>query len=139
MSRMTAAQRQDIQFTAYTMMLKGYSIAAIARDLGRSQNFIADLIAEENERRHDEYDAGYADREAIEFYKSVILEADRRLESLEGARSLNVSGLLNVKLRAHERIDKITGVESPTKYQDVGDFTIEWPDLEPADFDTDSD
>lgn len=127
--------RQQITGEVYKLFLKGYSYTAIAEHVGRHREFVSQLIEEENERRHDERDAGYEDREAIEFYKDVIREADERLMTLVGARSLNVSGLLNVKLRAHERIDKITGVESPTKHQNVGDFTVEWPDLEPSDFD----
>lgn len=127
--------RQQITREVYSLFLKGYSNTAIADQVGRSREFVSQLIEEENERRHDEHDAGYEDREAIEFYRSRIKVAQDALDALARPNSYNIPALLNVQLRAHERIDKITGVESPTKHQNVGDFEINWPDLEPSDFD----
>lgn len=129
--------RKQITAEVYSLFLKGYSYTAIADRVGRHREFVATLIEEENERRHDERDAGYEDREAIEFYRSRIRAAQDALDALARPNSYNIPALLNVQLRAHERIDKITGVESPTKHQNVGDFTIDWPDLEPSDFELD--
>lgn len=134
---MSAIERQRITGEVYALFLKGYSFRAISDETGRSRDFVADLVEEENERRHDERDAGYEDREAIEFYRSRIKAAQDALDALNRPNSYNIPALLNIQLRAHERIDKITGVESPTKHQNVGDFTIDWPDLQPSDFELD--
>jgi hypothetical protein len=138
--RISAERRKQEVEKIYSLFLAGHTNTSIAEQTKHGRPFVTKVIREETERRYDERDAGYEDQQAIEHYREVIREAWDRLKTINDPRSLNVSGLLNTIIRAQERIDKITGIESPIKTQDVGDINVTWPDLEdienlkPSDF-----
>lgn len=138
MPRKSAAEIRRLTGESYSRFLQGHSYTAIGDELGITRDYVRKLVEQEVEARYDEHDEGYQDTAAIEVYRKIMREAWDRLATLRGATSLNVAGLLNIITRAQERIDKITGVESPTKIQNLGDIEVVWNDTppgEPADVD----
>lgn len=135
MPKKSAAEVRRLTDEAYLLDLKGWSYTAIGEHLAVTRQYVAKLIEGEREKRADEaldFDAVAA----IDRYRKTIADAEAVLGTIS-PQSTNLTGLHNVILKAQERIDKITGVESPLKIQDVGEVEVEWNDTRPGEIDDD--
>lgn len=104
---------------AYGMSIERLTYTQIGAKLDISRQLAAVLCREEADRRNSE--RKHTDREkSIATYEAVIASALVRLKGL-APNSLNVTGLHNTIVNAQSKIDAITGVLAPRRFE--GDMT----------------
>ena len=111
---LTQEEREELGHRAVLLHAEGKTYREIAKEVGVHYNTVGGLIREEYDRRK-------ASREeersrAIAVYRALQRDAWRRLKELPtGSTAQNVTGMHNSIRLEQERIDKITGIEAPTK------------------------
>jgi hypothetical protein len=110
--RLTTAEREELAVKAWRLSAKGWGLRRIAARIKVNHKTVPGLLEEERIRRREEWKD--EDIKSLAFYQEVIEECEERLERMPD-RSQNVSALENAKITARTRMDKITGVEAPTK------------------------
>ena len=99
---------------AVLLRAEGLSYREVAARLGVNKNTVPGLIAQEYDRRKATRDEERA--YAISVYRGLQRDAWKRLSALPvNSSSQSVSGMHASIRQAQERIDKITGIEAPTK------------------------
>ena len=77
---LTSAEREELALNAYELSLKGFSLRAIAQQLGSTHKTIASVLAEEKlKRRGQRKDTATSLLDSLD---RAAAEAWRRLESL---------------------------------------------------------
>lgn len=111
---LTPEEREELGHEAVLMHARGKTYREIAKELGVNKNTVGGLIAEEYGRRR----ASRAEehRRAVAAYRALQRDGWRRLAKLaENSSSQSVSGMHSSIRSAQERIDKLFGLEAPTK------------------------
>ena len=111
---LTEEEREALGHEAVLLRAEGLSYRAVAARLGVSKNTVGPLIREEYDRRKATRDEERA--YAISVYRGLQRDAWKRLSALPvNSSAQSVSGMHASIRQAQERIDKITGIEAPTK------------------------
>jgi predicted transcriptional regulator len=122
------AQREALTQVAIERKAQRVPYVAIAEELGIDRRTVKTWIENEYARRSEQRSVSDAREAAIATYEAGLKAAWERLPRMHD-RSTNLTGLLNNIRTFQERIDKLTGVETPVKYQEVEDeVEIFWDD-----------
>lgn len=135
MPQYSVEQREQLTTRAVELRVKGWAYAAIAEEIGVVRDTARRWIEAEHARRSEHRSVSDAREHAISVYETGMKAAWERLARMKDS-STNVVGLLNNIRQFQERIDKLTGVETPIKYQEVEDeVEIFWDDGYPLEED----
>jgi hypothetical protein len=126
---LSAAERIEMAQEALEMNVKGKSVIEIGEHLGITRKIASNLVHEELAKR-SEHRGREPDREkAIAHYVQIIRAAWTGYQKcLPGTNQ--AIGYLNSIRQAQERIDKLTGVEAPMKFEDVTEAEVVWDDAD---------
>lgn len=121
---LTQEEREDLGHRAVLLHAEGKNYRETAEEIGVHYNTVGGLIRDEYERRKATRDEERS--RAIAVYRALQRDAWRRLKELPtGSAAQNVTGMHNSIRLEQERIDKITGIEAPTKSEHRTE-TIDW-------------
>lgn len=112
----SAEAKTELTERAVELRARQWSFQSIANELGMSRLTAAKWVHEEHARR-SEHRADTTEQH-LAVYDEVQKAAWDRLKELD-SRSLNVAGLLNTIKAAEDSKTRITGAESPRKYQHI--------------------
>ena len=111
---LTEEEGEALAHEAVLLRAEGLSYREVAARLGVNKNTVPGLIAQEYDRRKATRDEERA--YAISVYRGLQRDAWKRLSALPvNSSSQSVSGMHASIRQAQERIDKITGIEAPTR------------------------
>ena len=111
---LTPEEREAFGHEAVLLHAEGLTYRQIAREIGVHYNTVGGLIREEYERR--KATRGQERSRALAVYRRRQADGWGRLKVLPtGSTAQNVTGMHNAIRQEQERIDKITGIEAPTK------------------------